>query len=350
MLIKSYRPSGLGIALISYFIVAIAIGIFSFGFLNTTTLAVAYRFIEEGNVVVGNMQGEYLYIWINIASIIGATIVGIAVLLFMLREKFSYIIDINNTIQCLEGGDLSKRVALIGDDELSDLAESINNMATTMEAHIKAEEKLKTENADMVAALSHDIRTPLTSIISYIDFIKNGKCEDVSKQEKYIDIIQSKAYQIKAITDELFERASIMNNEVHERSLEKIDCGLLLMQILDEKQEELEEEGFIIEIDSEELNSFEMEIDIHDVARIFENISSNIIKYADNSKVVKFIISNTKDSFKIYESNFIDESEKPVESHGIGIKSCEHIANSYGGTMSVQCNEDIFEIELIIKG
>lgn len=348
MLIKGNKLSRLGIVLISYFIIAIVIGVFSFGFLNTTTLAVAYRFVEEGNVVAGNLQGEYLYSWITIASIIGAIVVGIAILLFMLQEKFSYIIDINNTIQCLEAGNLSKRVDLIGSDELSDLAESINKMADSIEKYISTEEKLKNENADMVASLSHDIRTPLTSIISYIDFIKNGQCKEVGKQEKYIDIIQSKAYQIKSITDELFERASMMNNEGHEKVLEKIDCAVLLMQILHEKQVELEEEGFIIEIHREKLKSFEVDIDVNDIVRIFENIFSNIIKYGDKGKPVKFEISNTKKSFKIYESNFIKESLNNVESHGIGIKSCRQIVSYYGGAINVGVNSHIFEISVEI--
>lgn len=361
---NKWKPSKLGLTLIAYFAIAIGIGMFSYGFLSTTSLAVAQRAVEKNNIMVEELDKKDIGYWIEMPSFLGAAVVTISILLFMIKEKLSYIISINKSIQSLEGGNLSERVEILGDDELADLAESINSMAIAIESHIDNEEILKKKNAEMVSALSHDIRTPLTSIISYIDFIKEGKCDDIEKQNKYLDIIQSKAYQIKSITDELFERATMMNREGFEEEIvytndnkiiksnpnkkESIDCGLLIIQIIDEKQDELEEQGFSINLEIGNLRSFNMEVDINDMNRIFDNICSNISKYADKNHRIYFKIENTDEKLFINESNYIDESEKAVESHGIGIKSCKNIILSYGGRIDTQVNSNVFEINIEI--
>lgn len=338
----------MGVTLITYFAIAIGIGIFSYGFLSTTSLAVAHKAAEKSDIIVGDLHGDELLYWIEAPSVLGAIVVTISILLFMLQEKFSYIVSINKSIQSLEGGNLSERVEILGDDELSDLAESINSMAESIEANIKNEEILRRKNAEIVSSLSHDIRTPLTAIISYIDFIKDDKCEDVEKQSRYLDIIQSKAYQIKAMTDELFEQSYKMNDSDNTNGKEIIDCGLLLIQLMDEKEDELENEGFSVNVEIEEMKSFKMKMNINDMCRIFDNICSNIVKYGNRNKAVGFKISNKEDILEIYQSNSIGESDKLIESHGVGIKSCKKIIESYNGAIEIKSCGKIFELKIII--
>lgn len=94
-----------------------------------------------------------------------------------------------------------------GQHEISQLAADINDMAKTLEQQIELEKELKQQNIQMIRSLSHDLRTPLTAVISYLDIIKQEK--DKGEQTKYLEIVSSKAFQIKYLIDQLFRQCVV---------------------------------------------------------------------------------------------------------------------------------------------
>lgn len=91
----------------------------------------------------------------------------------------------------------------MGSDELSSLALSINDMSAAVKQSLDAQNELKKQNYDIVTSISHDIRTPLTSVICYLDMLADGKVQNAEKAAGYLKSARQKAYQIKDLTDNL---------------------------------------------------------------------------------------------------------------------------------------------------
>ncbi|MBO0545355.1 HAMP domain-containing histidine kinase [Clostridium botulinum] len=147
-----------------------------------------------------------------------------------------------------------------GDDELSELASSINVMSNKLKDNYEREKKIEKEKNDFIVAVSHDLRTPLTSIIGYLDLLKNEKIQSYEKTSEYIDITYRKAIDLKNLIEELFEYTKIENDYV---SLEKVEfnIAILVNQILGEQMLFFKEKNINIEFESES-NEIYCEIDI----------------------------------------------------------------------------------------
>lgn len=331
---------------IGHLILSLIIAFFSFGFLHTMSYSLVIKIEMYG------FYGEHIGINDNILSVIdgvsliGAIIVFLGIFLFLIGQRFAYILEINTAIQKLEGGDLSYRIDVTGEDEISDLADSLNHLAYTLEVYMKKEEELKKERIELIQSLSHDIRTPLTAIISYSDFIQNKRYDSIEKLEDYIGIIQSKAFQIKELTELLFDTdksTSVLTTE------EVFDGYLLVEQLLQEYEDILEDEGFKVEVSLNLLGEFKTRLHPQDMVRIFDNLSSNIIKYAEPTQPVALVVTRNNDVLELVERNTMRmEANSTVESHGIGIKSIEQLAKKYEGTVNILEEEGIYEITIAL--
>lgn len=319
------------------------IGLFTFGFLHNMCYAIILK-MDSTIYYTDEFIIDYnLLSLITSICFVGAVIVFLATFLFLIAQQFSYILEINHAIEQLEGGNLAYRVMVQGDNEISDLAHSLNNMAETLERNIANEENLKRERMELVQSLSHDIRTPLTAIISYADFIKDRKYDSLEKLENYADIIQNKAYQIKGLTQLLLEHH--LNAPIlHEKEL--LEGKILIQQLLDEYGEFLEDEGFSVVIHFEDLPHFKTSLAPQDMVRIFDNITSNIIKYADQAEKIIFKLSLEQDILTLLQSNKTKLYNNNVESFGIGIKSIEQLARYYNGYVKASQSNTDFNIEI----
>ena len=319
------------------------IGFFTFGFLHSMCYAMILK-IGDGVYYTDGFMIDYdLLNLIESICFVGAIIVFFAFFLFFIGQKFSYILEINQAIEQLEGGNLAYRVVVQGNNEISDLAYSLNNMAETLEHHIANEGKLKKEYMELVQSLSHDIRTPLTTIISYTDFIKDRKYDNLEKLESYADIIQNKAYQIKGLTQLLLE--DHLNTSIpYEKEL--FEGKMLMQQLLGEYEELLEDEGFSVVIHFEGLPNFKTRLNPQDMVRILDNLTSNIIKYADQAEKIVFKLSLEQDILTLLQSNRTKLHNNHVESFGIGIKSIHQLARYYNGHVKTSQSNADFNIEI----
>lgn len=321
---------------------ALSIAGFSYGFLNTTSYSMAEKIITKGYYEEG-IDADIIE-WIDGTCLVAAGVVFFAIFIFLIGEKFSYILEVNKAIQKLEGGDLKYRIQVNGEDEIAELAESINHLAQSLESHIQTEEKLRNEREELIRSLSHDIRTPLTAIISYTDFIKNDKYDSIEKLNSYIETIQGKAYQIKELTEMLL---SDPNSTETSKQVEYCDGKMLFDQLLQEYQEILEDEGFNTVIHCQELKSFKTKIQPQDIVRIFDNMVSNIIKYANPGHEVNIEINLSQTTLFILQTNRKKIHNKNlVESYGIGLKNIEQLVKIYQGKVKISESEKQFKIEI----
>ena len=274
---------------------------------------------------VSNMQV------IGIAAVISALFFAI-LFLIVLGERLVYIKRISDAIRSFDHSETPLVLPLEGSNELTTLAETINSMAERDRRIREKETQLNEEREQLVRSLSHDIRTPLTSVMSYSQLLLAR--EDISGESReYAGHICQKALQIKQLTDVLLEGGK--------RELVHIeDIRLLCEQLVCDLEAELEED-FDIRTDVE-CPASSAEVDISEIRRIFDNLITNIRKYADPAEKVTLKICSQDKDLVIEQSNSVKQTSS--EGHGMGLKSIRRIAGSYDGSVSV--DTDKFEIKI----
>ncbi|WP_283673423.1 histidine kinase dimerization/phospho-acceptor domain-containing protein [Butyricicoccus sp. Marseille-Q5471] len=147
---------------------------------------------------------ENYYFAITILSLLLSFVVFVAVLLTLIRKKTRYITRMRDELRILEGGDLEYTVAVRGEDELADLARGINDMRQAVISRQQDEQEAREANHALVTAMSHDLRTPLTALIGYLDIMTMQKCKNEEEHARFLALSRSKAQQIKEMSDRLF--------------------------------------------------------------------------------------------------------------------------------------------------
>lgn len=326
--------------ILGLFGVATIIAVFLFGFLSITADSIVLKYCEQNNIVLNENMEWTIHSWIQSVSFAAAVFLFVVLFLFLVGQKVAYLKDIIQGIDALRTHRMNYEISLEGNNELTQLAESINYLSQTERELREKEMEMQEDKEQFVRALSHDIRTPLTSILSYSEYLKGQ--EELSKKEieDYILLVQQKTEQIKILTNQLLDEGR--------RQLEKVENGKLLMQQLVDEWETSMEGVCECNMYLEKCPEFSCEVDIQELRRIFDNLASNIVKYADTQKEVFLSVLQKENRLVIEQSNICRQSTKQAESYKIGIKSIRRIAESYGGYVEVIHDESAFKIEIAL--
>lgn len=316
--------------------ISLVISIVLFTILSNLTLTMIEDYLFINDIVLSD--DDYFELDRNILnfSVIFSFIVFIILSLVLLKDKFIYIKDLINGINKLREGNYDYKVEVKYNNELTELAESINYLSNSEKEIKEKERKIKLEKEELIRNLSHDIRTPLTSIISYSEL-------EISKDtnnKEYSELILKKAKQIKELTDLL------LNNT--KRNIEYYENGKLLITQLVEEFSESIEDDFILSINLN-LSDFSLNVDVNELRRIFDNLASNIKKYALKDKEISLVITNNNNELIIKQMNNINNNIENVENNNIGLNSIRSIANNYEGKVEINKNEEIFEINIFLN-
>lgn len=296
-----------------------------------------------------HMECFFEYKYYYILAFIGiaiSLICFILLILFFINKKITYIGIIENEIKILEGGDLNYQITINGNDELSSLSKSIDDMRKSFIERLENEDKARLANSELITALSHDLRTPLTALVGYLDIIEYKKYKTEENLKNYIHNSREKAYQIKYLSDKLFEYFTVFNTQEN-LELEIFNGNELLEQLIQEQIFMLENNGFLFDISS--CNTpFSLEINLISLQRVFDNIFSNLSKYADKFKVIKInYCVNNKKLFVTVENHI--NNTKSLDSTCIGLKTCKVITEMHKGEFHITKKDDIFLITLILN-
>lgn len=220
-----------------------------------------------------------------------------------------------------------------------------------------ASQKMKTE---LISNVSHDLKTPLTSIISYIDLLKN---EDLSKeqQDEYIDILDRNTKRLKTLIEDLFEVSKVNSGNIQLNPID-LDIHALLQQVLFEYQEQFEQHHLNLKNDFENKKII-CHLDSEKTYRILENVCQNICKYAlENTRVYLQVIETNQQVILVFKnisaheiSNPDDLTERFVqgdasrksEGSGLGLAICISFVEVQGGTFEVNVDGDLFKTTII---
>ena len=224
--------------------------------------------------------GDAYYYGTIFLSGLGAFLVFSVWFISSAHRKLRYIQQLKGELDILAGGDLSYQVTVRGDDELGELASGIDQMRRSIVAHQAAEEHMRLANSELVTAMSHDLRTPLTSLLAYLELMERGKYEDQEQLTHFIRRSLEKTRQIKSMADKLFEYFLVYTAEWEEPDLERRDADELLQHLLGEYAFSLENHGFEVKQSFETLNG-QLMVNLELMRRVFDNLYGNLLKYAD---------------------------------------------------------------------
>ena len=180
--------------------------------------------------------------------ILTSVIVFVCIVIAGIKKEVDYIHVINNEIQVLEGGDLSREITIRGSDEVTMLAESIDEFRKSMKDQLTMIEQLEESNRLMAAEIAHDLRTPLTALIMYLDFALSEIGDREPQAEEYLIKAQDKAARLKNLLAENFNYNTLPDYFLIEK--QQLQAFEVLGGFLGDMMTLLESEGFYVRSDT----------------------------------------------------------------------------------------------------
>lgn len=276
-------------------------------------------------------------------------------------NRLAYIDEIIEGTEKIKNGDINHKISLRDNNSLTILAENINNLSDGLENAI--EETLKSERmkAELITNVSHDLKTPLTSIINYVDLIKKEENVQPDYLNDYINILDNKSKRLKNLIEDLFEASKASSGNI-DLNIEKLDLNQLLRQSIGENEEKLIESNLSLKLNIPKEPVY-INCDGRRMYRVFENLLVNISKYShENTRVYVDMVVNENQVFvsmkniSAYELNF-EASEilerfkrgdlaRNTEGSGLGLAIARDLVQLQGGKLGVQIDGDLFKVEL----
>lgn len=303
----------------------------------------------------------YVFIIKNFASY-GYYSVGIYSLIFLINtiillHQLSLLIEISEITTKIEtmGSGNMENIIECRNAELQELGKNINNIKQGMKKAVEESMKAERLKTDLITNVSHDLKTPLTSIINYTDLLKKEKIEN-ENAKKYIDILEKKSKKLKILTEDLIEVSKISSgNETV--ALEKIDFKELVLQANGEFAEKFEEKNLEV-ISNLPKEAVIVDLDGKKMWRVLENLYQNVYKYSlENTRVyvdlivndhIVFTIKNiSKEELNISPDELMErfirgDSSRHTGGNGLGLSIAKDLSKLNGGTLSIQIDGDLF--------
>lgn len=300
----------------------------------------------EANVFIIGMYSYDKYMIALLIDIIMSCLLFLVFTMLGIRKKIQYINQLEQDIEILEGGDLAYEVHLRGNDELTNLARGLNAMRVSFKNQIEAVDCLTKTNQKMVTEISHDLRTPLTSVLLYAEILQSGKCDGQEEKQKYLEKIIRKVQHMKDLSDRLL-RFSVSATEERYVPADYMPLQGGVYDELSDMCNYLEGQGLQVKA---KLMWRKGQIYVNEeyLVRIFDNISSNILKYADGQTLVLIWDEFNSDEMCITFENaclagYAHENSEE-NSYGIGIRNIKTMIREMGGDCEVMQNENLFRI------
>ena len=261
------------------------------------------------------------------------------------RKIIRYILLLSGEIQAMEGGDLDHPITIQGDDELALLATSLDGLRLTLRQQQAREAQAAAKVKSLITEMSHDLRTPLTTLLLYTEILRHHKYETEAQQDEYLAKIDSKARQIKQLSDNLFEYALVTRDTVVQ-----LDAPARFSQIFEEPLAEmvemLQQRGFAcaLELGSEDVL---LTVRAQYIRRILDNIGSNLIKYADPARPIEVRFLRQEGRAGLVFRNHVLSAPPAVESTKVGLTSIETMMEKMHADCKIEQENEQFTMTLL---
>lgn len=310
---------------------------------------------------IGYAVLQILFLWIfGGFGLFLAILLDIIAVLYLVREAAGRQM-IQEGLRKIGAGDLEYKIDLttLRGDNL-EMAETVNSVGKGLQAAIQEQMKSERLKADLITNVSHDIKTPLTSIINYVDLIKREKIED-PKIRGYIDILDAKSQRLKQLTEDLVEASKISSGNIR---LEFMNLNLneLVQQVNGEFDERFREKNLslVCSLGNEPLV---IRADSRRIWRVLENLYVNVVKYAmpgtrvyvdamrRNDKIVFSIKNISENPLNINADELTErfirgDVSRSTEGSGLGLSIAKNLTNLQKGTFRIYLDGDLFKVTI----
>ncbi|WP_297995607.1 histidine kinase dimerization/phospho-acceptor domain-containing protein [uncultured Clostridium sp.] len=301
-----------------------------------------------------------LYIWpIGVLAGLILTIVYIVLLI----KNLVYLDKIMVGARAGAEGKLNYKIDEKGRGHLRELAHDINNIKEGLKKSVENEMKSENMKTELITNVSHDLKTPLTSIINYIDLLKRENIEPESARD-YVSILDKKSQRLKVLIEDLFEASKAASGAM-ELNITKIDVGQLLKQALGENDERFIESKLEVKLNIPNEKIF-INGDGKRLYRVFENLISNIVKYSlTNTRVyidmfkendeVTIVMKNISAYELSFDTNEITnrfkrgDDSRSTEGSGLGLAIAKSIIELHNGSFKIEVDGDLFKSIIKLK-
>ncbi len=279
---------------------------------------------------------------------IGAICAGVLLLLFLflrgVASVATYLVELSAGVSVMEGGDLSHPVEVRGTDEIAELAESLNSMRLAFLAQREAEALSIQANQSLVAGLSHDLRTPLTKIALFVEILRSGRCEGEDQFNEYLGKIETNIDQIKRLSNDIL-RYSLTQADGGENVTVAVPFSDATGVFLSEMADFLLEKGFDLG-EPPELPDDEVMVCEEHLQRVFDNLASNMDRYAAREQPVLVWVSRCEGRIGIVFENAVDTRATVLEGTGVGLANVRYLMGRMRGSCEVESQDGAFRTTL----
>ena len=310
---------------------------------------------------------------VSAAELLIYAVIGIlvfaAVFALLQRRVIRYTHEISRILRKISEGDFSERLPVIADNELSDIAMQVNHMAEEISQLMEKEKQAEQTKNDLITNVAHDLRTPLTSIIGYLDLLSAGRELPEDAKQQYLRIAHDKAKYLQQMIEDLFGLTKLGYSE-QTTKMEPLDIVELLGQLLEEFYPVFEQNDMSYEY-APDTAHYVIRGDGRLLARLFDNLINNGIKYGregnllrvelktdDTEAAVKVInygkVIPQKDLDRLFEKFYRGDASRnsAVAGTGLGLAIAANIAAAHGGSIGVSSSLQgtVFEVKLPAAG
>ena len=289
-----------------------------------------------------------------------ALVLDMAVLLYLMRDEVGKQ-NVREGLYQISQGKLDYRIdtkAMTG--ESLEMSLAVNEMGEGLQKAVDSMVKNERLKAELITNVSHDIKTPLTSIINYVDLLKREELQNERARE-YIRVLDQKSQRLKQLTEDLIEASKISSGNI-ELHMTELNLGQMLRQAYGECSERLEESQLEMEI-SMEKEPVVIRADGRQLWRVFENLFGNMAKYAMPGTKARLEMKRGQEGVEILFRNICrqklqmsaDELQerfvrgdlsRSTEGTGLGLSIAKSLTELMGGRFQISLEDDSFQAAL----
>lgn len=266
----------------------------------------------------------------------------------------------------VDNGDYEFRMIYKGQTEFENISNKFNDMAKRLQESELENKRLSDSKKQLLLNISHDLRTPATTVLGYAEALENGLVEDEIQKQKYYSYIRVKAERITELIAKLF-KYSKLENSVYDLNMEIVDFNEFVRSIVINHYGEIEQKGFALELDIPDKEN-KILIDKIELERAFSNIIENAVKYNEAGTTISIKVETVDNDIKVeIQDNGVgipdqirktifqslvrgDNSRATDGGLGLGMSITKKIIELHGGSISLEeKNENGTKFLILLK-
>ncbi len=272
------------------------------------------------------------------------------------RYKQMQLRHVLDELRYVAAGNFEHRIEANLSGNMNDVVHSINRLVESTVMAMEEERKIEQSKDELITNVSHDIRTPLTSIIGYLGLIEEGQYSSEEDLKRYIHIAYTKSLQMKVLVDDLFEYTKVRQTSTP-LTVQTVKLDRLLEQIAAEFELESSRKEMAIEVEMK-TKELQIEFDVDKMARVFNNLISNALKYGKDGNLIRIeadkvgseavvsVINNgkmiPKESLdELFNRFYRVEASRSQQTGGtgLGLAIAQSIVSLHGGYIYAESND-----------